>query len=57
MKSIGIVGCGTIGRALLNAVYEGRVSMRVAGITSRAESSAREFLSTLFAPEGVDRRF
>src|SRR5437879_11557894 len=50
MKSIGIVGCGTIGRALLNAVYDGRVSMRVAGITSRTESSAREFLSTLKNP-------
>jgi len=50
MKSIGIVGCGTIGRALLNAVYEGRVSMRVAGVTSRTESSAREFLSTLKNP-------
>jgi aspartate dehydrogenase len=50
MKSIGIVGCGAIGRALLNAVYDGRVSMRVAGITSRTESSAREFLSTLKNP-------
>src|SRR5947208_15002602 len=50
MKSIGIVGCGTIGRALLNAVYDGRVSMRVAGVTSRTESSAREFLSTLKNP-------
>ena len=50
MKSIGIVGCGTIGRALLNAVYDGRVSMRVAGVASRTESSAREFLSTLKNP-------
>ena len=49
-KSIGIVGCGTIGRALLNAVESRKLSVRIAGITSRAEKSAREFLSNLSDP-------
>jgi aspartate dehydrogenase len=45
LKSIGIVGCGTIGRALLTAVESGRLAVRVAGVTSRTEKSARDFLS------------
>jgi aspartate dehydrogenase len=49
-KSIGIVGCGTIGRALLNAVESRKLSVRIAGITSRTEKSAREFLSNLSDP-------
>ena len=52
MKSIGIVGCGAIGRALIRAVEDGKLSVRVAGVTSRTESSAREFLSAFNrAPE------
>ncbi|MFQ5853063.1 MAG: aspartate dehydrogenase [Candidatus Binatia bacterium] len=47
MKSIGIVGCGAIGRALLKAVDAGVLSVNVAGVTSRTEKTAREFLSTL----------
>jgi aspartate dehydrogenase len=44
LKSIGIVGCGAIGQALLKAVESGRLSVRTAGVTSRSEKSAREFL-------------
>ncbi|MPZ78407.1 MAG: aspartate dehydrogenase [Deltaproteobacteria bacterium] len=50
VKTVGIVGCGAIGRALLNAADSGRLSVRIAGITSRTEKSAREFLSTLNSP-------
>jgi aspartate dehydrogenase len=50
MKSIGIVGCGTLGQALLGAVQAGKLSVRIAGVTSRTEKSAREFLSTLNPP-------
>ncbi len=49
-KSIGIVGCGAIGRALLDAVARVRLAVRIAGVTSRTEKSAREFLSTLKGP-------
>ena len=37
MKSVGIVGCGAIGRALLNAVDGGILNVNVAGVTSRTE--------------------
>lgn len=50
VKSIGIVGCGAIGRALINAVAAGRLTVRIAGVTSRTEKGAREFLSGLKAP-------
>jgi len=50
LKAIGIVGCGSIGRAMLAAVGSGKLALRVAGVTSRTEKSAREFLSTLKNP-------
>lgn len=50
MLRIGIVGCGAIGRAILKAVDGGRLSLAVAGVTSRTERSARDFLSTLRNP-------
>ena len=50
MKSIGIVGCRAIGKALLRADDDGKLSVRVAGVTSRTESSAREFLSAFNRP-------
>ena len=50
VKSIGIVGCGAIGKALLSAVRDGKLAVRVAGITSRTEKTAREFLSSLDDP-------
>lgn len=50
MKSIGIVGCGAIGKALIKAVEDGKLAVRIAGITSRTESKAREFLSAFKNP-------
>jgi aspartate dehydrogenase len=49
-KSIGIVGCGSIGRALIAAIQSGKLPVRIAGITSRTEKTAREFLSNLTSP-------
>jgi aspartate dehydrogenase len=55
VKSIGIVGCGAIGRALVNAAASGKLSVAVAGVTSRSEKNAREFLATLpEAPPYID---
>jgi aspartate dehydrogenase len=45
MKSIGIVGCGAIGRALVTAVASGKLAVRIAGVTSRTEKNARDFLA------------
>jgi aspartate dehydrogenase len=50
MKSIGIVGCGAIGRALLKAHGAGTLGVDVTGVTSRTEKAARDFLSTLGKP-------
>lgn len=50
MKSIGLVGCGAIARAILCAVDEGRLNVDVSGVTSRTEATAREFLSSLKRP-------
>lgn len=44
-KSIGIVGCGAIGNALLRAVESGTLPARVAGVTSRTEKNARAMLA------------
>jgi aspartate dehydrogenase len=49
-QSIGIVGCGTIGRAIVQAVQDGRLDVPVAGVTSRTEATARAWLATLRAP-------
>ena len=49
-QSIGIVGCGTIGRAILQAVQDGRLDVPVAGVTSRTEATARAWLATLRDP-------
>lgn len=48
--SVGIVGCGSIGRALLRAGDEGRLGMPVSGVASRTAPTARAFLSTLSSP-------
>ena len=45
--SIGIVGCGAIGRAILHAVAEGQLTVKVAGVTSRDRDKASVFLDTL----------
>jgi aspartate dehydrogenase len=50
VKSIGIVGLGAIGRAILKAAEAGKLSVRVAGVTSRNDKTAREFLATLKNP-------
>jgi aspartate dehydrogenase len=50
LKSIGIVGCGAIGKALVKAVEDGKLAVRVAGVTSRTEKSAREFLTAFKNP-------
>jgi len=44
--SVGIVGCGAIGRALLRAGADGRLGAPIAGVSSRTESSARAYLAT-----------
>ena len=49
-QSIGIIGCGAIGQALLRAAESGAMVGTVAGVTSRTESTARAFLSTLRNP-------
>lgn len=56
MKSIGIVGCGAISRALLKAVENGRLKVQVAGVTSRTEKAAKAFLSTLREPPDYLKR-
>ena len=55
--SIGIVGCGAIGRSLLRAADSGQLNVAVAGVTSRSEDRAHEFLGTLNSPPPyLDRR-
>ena len=48
--SIGIVGCGAIGQALMLAAQSGGISVAIAGVTSRSEARAQEFLATLREP-------
>ena len=49
--SLGIVGCGAIGRALLRAAgEEGGLGMPVAGVASRTAETAQRFLETLDNP-------
>jgi len=50
IKSIGIVGCGAIGKALVRAVEDDKLAVRIAGVTSRRPQSAREFLATFKHP-------
>ncbi len=50
MKSIGIVGCGSIGRSVLQAADDGRLDVPIAGVSSRTESTAAAFLATLKRP-------
>ncbi|HEY7221126.1 MAG TPA: aspartate dehydrogenase [Candidatus Binatia bacterium] len=45
IKSIGIVGCGAIGKALIQAAESGKLSVSVAGVTSRTAQSAGAFLA------------
>lgn len=47
---IGIIGCGTIGRAVVRAVADGRLDVPIAGVTSRDADKARAWLETLAVP-------
>jgi aspartate dehydrogenase len=49
-NTIGIVGCGAIGQALLLAAQSGDLPVTVAAVTSRGESRANDFLATLSNP-------
>ncbi len=49
-QSIGIVGCGAIGQALMRAADSGRLNVEVAGVISRDENKAHEFLGGLDSP-------
>ena len=49
-QSIGIVGCGAIGQALIRAVDSGELNVAVAGVTSRDEDRAHGFLDSLDNP-------
>ena len=48
--SIGIVGCGAIGQALIRSADSGQLNVPVAGVTSRDEHRAHEFLGALDSP-------
>lgn len=50
IESIGIVGCGLLGKAVLQAVADGRLRVKVAGVTSRTEHTAMAFLNGLPQP-------
>ena len=50
VQSIGIVGCGAIGQALMRASDIGQLDVPVAGVTSRDEDRALEFLDSLDKP-------
>jgi len=50
VTSISIVGCGAIGRELLRAAADGRITAPVAGITSRTQATALAFLSGFCSP-------
>ena len=52
-QSIGIVGCGTIGQALMRAADSGDLNVAVAGVTSRDEDKAHEFLGSLNNPPPI----
>lgn len=47
---LGIVGCGAIGRAIVEAVRDGKLVVPVAAVTSRDPAKARKWLGTLAAP-------
>ena len=62
MNSIGIVGCGAIGRELIRARADGRLHAQIAGVASRTESTACSFLADvsdappfLGLPDLIDR--
>jgi aspartate dehydrogenase len=50
VNSIGIFGCGAIGKALLHAAASGTLAVPIAGVASRTEKSTRAFLSLFDNP-------
>jgi aspartate dehydrogenase len=50
MKSIGIVGCGAIGKALIKAAESGTLSVPIVGVTSRSKENACRFLAAFKNP-------
>jgi aspartate dehydrogenase len=50
MNSIGIVGCGALGRGVLTAVAQRKLNVPVAGVTSRTAETAQAFLAGLPDP-------
>ena len=50
MTTIGIVGCGAVGQALLKAAEAGTLTLPIVAVTSRTEETARGFLATLKQP-------
>jgi len=50
MTSLGIVGCGTLGRAILEAATRGEIPYTVAGVASRTAATAQAYLATLPDP-------
>ena len=54
-QSIGIVGCGAIGQALMRAADSGKLNVAVAGVTSRNDHRAHE-PSSLPGPPRTDRK-
>jgi aspartate dehydrogenase len=50
MTTVGIVGCGSIGKAILRAADAGRLRRPIGGVASRTEESAQAFMATLDRP-------
>ena len=50
MKSIGIVGCGAIGKALIKAAEGRTLSVPIVGVTSRSKENASQFLTAFKNP-------
>ncbi|MBI3327484.1 MAG: Gfo/Idh/MocA family oxidoreductase, partial [Nitrospinae bacterium] len=50
MMRVGIVGLGTIGRAMCQAIDRGEVDVRLVGVTTRGRERAQAFLGGLRHP-------
>ena len=50
MTTVGIVGCGSIGKAILRAADAGRLRTPIGGVASRTEETAQAFMATLDRP-------
>ena len=50
MKSVGVVGCGAIGRAIIAAADRDDLPVGIAGVTTRTPETAASFLASLTTP-------